>query len=96
MLGVQLLDGVTSSLVTVLTVLVITDLTAGTGRFNLAQGVVGVLTGISATLSTPITGMIVQHLGDLAGFLLMTATSLVGMAALWLLLPESRPAKYAD
>ena len=38
MMVVQLLDGITGAIMTVLTILVITDLTAGTGRFNLAQG----------------------------------------------------------
>jgi hypothetical protein len=45
MIAVQLLDGITGSVVTILTILVIADLTAGTGRFNLAQGVHGALTG---------------------------------------------------
>jgi MFS family permease len=35
----QVLDGITGAIILVLTVLVIADLTAGTGRFNLAQGV---------------------------------------------------------
>ena len=39
----QLLDGVSGATVTVLTILVITDITTGTGRFNLARGVVGTL-----------------------------------------------------
>jgi MFS family permease len=38
MLAVQLLDGITGAVITVLTLLVITDLTSGTGRFNLARG----------------------------------------------------------
>jgi hypothetical protein len=35
----QLLSGVSVAAVTVLTVLVITDLTTGTGRFNLVRGI---------------------------------------------------------
>ena len=38
---VQVLDGITGAIMTVLTIMVIADLTAGTGRFNLAQGAVG-------------------------------------------------------
>ena len=37
----QLLDGVSGAVVGVLTALVVADLTNGTGRFNLAQGLVG-------------------------------------------------------
>jgi predicted MFS family arabinose efflux permease len=96
MMAVQLLDGITASFVTVLTVLVITDITAGSGRFNLAQGVIGLCTALSATLSTPVTGFIVQHFGDLAGFLVMAAAGVCGMLVLWLFLPETKPEKYAD
>jgi MFS family permease len=96
MMVVQVLDGVTGAMVTVLTILVITDLTAGTGRFNLAQGVVGALTGISAAVSTTVTGFIVQQFGDVAGFLTMAAGMGLGIVLLWTFLPESRPAKYDD
>jgi hypothetical protein len=57
-LAVQLLDGVTSACAMVLTIVIITDLTKGTGRFNLAQGVLGMLTGLAAVVSTASTGFI--------------------------------------
>jgi len=96
MIAVQLLDGITGSVVTILTILVITDLTAGTGRFNLAQGVVGALTGTAAAISTGVTGFVVQRLGDEVGFLTMAACTSASIVLLWLLLPETRPAKYLD
>ena len=96
MLAIQFLDGVTSSVVTALTVLVIADLTAGTGRFNLAQGVVGVLTGLAATFSTPVLGTVAQHLGDRAGFLAMAGLSSLAAVALWTLVPETRPSEYGE
>jgi MFS family permease len=49
---IQLLDGVSGSTLGVLTALIIADLTKGTGRFNLAQGFVGTLSG-SARRSAP-------------------------------------------
>lgn len=67
MMVVQLLDGVTGATVTVLTILVITDLTPGTGRFNLAQGVLGTMRGIAAAIGTASVGFIVQQFGDLTG-----------------------------
>jgi MFS family permease len=48
---VQALDGLSAATLGVLTALVIADLTNGTGRFNLAQGLVGTLSGIGASLS---------------------------------------------
>src|SRR5262245_17259563 len=57
LIAVQLLDGITGSVVTILTILVITDLTAGTGRFNLAEGVVGALTGTGGAVRTGAVGL---------------------------------------
>jgi hypothetical protein len=68
---VQLLDGLTGAIVTVLTILIITDLTTGTGRFNLAQGAVGTITGIAAAMSTTVMGFIASQSGDAVGFLVM-------------------------
>jgi hypothetical protein len=52
----------------VLTALVIADLTKGTGRFNLAQGLVGTVSGVGASLSTSISGLFVERFGQTASF----------------------------
>jgi MFS family permease len=96
MIAIQVLDGITGAIVTVLTILVITDLTTGTGRFNLAQGVLGAVMAGAGALGTGALGIIVEHLGDLAGFLTMAAVVLSGAMLLWLCMPESKPAKYED
>jgi MFS family permease len=93
---VQLLDGITGAIVTVLTILVITDLTVGTGRFNLAQGMVGTLMGISAGISTTFWGFVAQHFGSAMTFPIMAAVTAAGTALLWLFLPETKPAEYDD
>jgi MFS family permease len=93
---VQLLDGVTGAVFTVLTILVIADFTTGSGRFNLAQGVIGTMTGIAAALSTTVTGFVVHHFSDEVGFLLMAATTGAALVLQWVLVPESKPAKYED
>jgi len=96
MLPVQLLDGATGAIFTVLTVLVIADLTTGTGRFNLAQGIVGAVIGVAAAIGTSAIGFIVYRFGDLAGFLIMAAAASVGLVLLWAFLPESKPSAYLD
>jgi MFS family permease len=90
------LDGITGAVITVLTILIIADLTAGTGRFNLTQGVVGTMIGLAAAVSTTVMGFIVERLGDTVGFLGMAGITCVGMATLWKFLPESKPAEYLD
>jgi MFS family permease len=96
MILVQVLDGVTGSVVTILTILVIADLTTGTGRFNLAQGVVGALTSTAAAISTGALGFIAQRFGDTTGFLMMAGCTSTSIILLWTLLPETKPAKYSN
>jgi MFS family permease len=92
----QLLGGISAAAVTVLTVLVITDLTTGTGRFNLVRGSIGTLIAVAASVSTTATGFIFQTFGHWEGFLSLAATALIGTSLLWLAMPETRPEKYLD
>jgi hypothetical protein len=48
--GGQLMDGIGAAIFGVVSVLVIADLTSGTGRFNFTQGVVATATGLGASL----------------------------------------------
>jgi MFS family permease len=96
MVATQLLDGVSGAIMNVLTVLIITDLTAGTGRFNLAQGVIGAAMGIAASFSTSITGFVFEAVGRPIGFLLIAVVAAVATAAAWMFLPETKPERYQD
>jgi len=86
---IQLLDGVSGSVLGVLTALIIADLTNGTGRFNLAQGFVGMLAGVGAVLSTTFFGLIVGNFGSAIGFLSIAAAALITVFLAWLLMPET-------
>lgn len=88
---VQALDGLSGATLGVLTALVTADLTKGTGRFNLAQGLVGTLSGIGAALSTSVSGLVVANYGQIVGFLSVTAIGLLAVAILCLFMPETRP-----
>ncbi|MGB6541639.1 MAG: MFS transporter [Xanthobacteraceae bacterium] len=92
----QILSGITGAIIGVLTVLVITDLTAGTGRFNLAVGTVGALSGIAASISTSGTGFLFQALGPTIGYLPLAAIAAAATAVLWVFLAETKPQKYED
>ncbi len=89
---VQLLDGVTAAVFSVMVPLVVADLTRGTGRFNLGQGIVGTFVGIGASLSATLAGYISDHFGSASAFLGLAAIALVGLALVWLLMPETRAA----
>ena len=92
----QSLGGISAATVTVLTVLVIVDLTTGTGRFNLVQGFVGTIIAVAASLSTGATGFIFDRLGHWQGFLILAAVATAATALLWSGMPETRPGKYLD
>jgi MFS family permease len=92
----QLLDGVSGAAVTVLTVLVVTDITAGTGRFNLARGMVGTLIAIAASISTGASGFMFQIFGHETGFFALAGAAAAGTALLWLAMPETKPSEYLD
>jgi len=92
LIGIQLLDGISGTALGVLTALIVADLTNGTGRFNLAQGFVGMLAGIGATLSTTFFGLIVGNFGSSIGFLSIAAAALAAVVLAWLLIPETKPA----
>jgi MFS family permease len=90
----QILDGISGATVGVLTVLVVTDLTVGTGRFNLTIGAVGAANGIAAAISTSTTGFLFQHFGAHIGFVLLAIVALGATALLWVFLAETKPEKY--
>lgn len=70
----------------------ITDLTVGTGRFNLAQGTLGALMGIAASISTIGTGYIDEVFGSGAGFIAVTIIALLANGAHVVIGPH-RPAE---
>lgn len=88
--AVQLLDGIGAGIFGVVSVLVIADLTRGTGRFNLTQGALATATGIGAGLSNLIAGFLVKAAGFDAGFLALAAIAALGATFFALAMPETR------
>jgi predicted MFS family arabinose efflux permease len=90
LVAIQILDGVGAGIFGVVSVLVIADLTRGTGRFNLAQGAIATAVGIGASLSQLIAGAIVHHTSYSTGFLFLAAVATVALGILWFFMPETR------
>jgi hypothetical protein len=91
LVAVQLLDGLTAAVLGVMVPLIIADLTRGTGHFNLGQGIVGTTTGLGAALSSTLAGYASDRFGSEFAFLGLAAVAAAALAAVWLLLPETRP-----
>jgi MFS family permease len=92
----QIMSGLTGAIIGVLSVMVITDLTAGTGRFNLAVGTVGAMSGVAAAVSTGATGFLFQAFGPSIGYLPLAATAAAATGLIWVFLSETKPEKYEE
>ena len=91
LLFIQLLDGVSGSTLGVLTALIIADLTKGTGRFNLAQGFVGTMAGVGASLSTTFFSLVAGNLGGAIGFISIACVGMSLVLIVWFWMPETMP-----
>jgi len=93
LVAIQILDGIAAAIFGVVSVLVIADLTKGTGRFNLTLGAVTTAVGIGAALSQSIAGGIVHRWGYHAGFIFLAAVAALALTILWTAMPETRDFK---
>ncbi|MHA7116301.1 MFS transporter [Pseudomonas promysalinigenes] len=91
LVGVQLLDGVGAGIFGALFPIVVKDLTAGTGRFNVSLGALTTAFGLGAALSPGIAGLVVQAAGYDAAFLTLAAIATAAWLLVWLALPETAP-----
>ena len=91
LVAVQVLDGITAAVLSVLIPLIVADVAFGSGHFNLAQGVVGTATGIGASLSTLVAGYVSDKFGSNFAFAGLAAVAAIGLLIIWLAMPETRP-----
>ena len=96
LVAVQILDGVGAGIFGVVSVLVISDLTQGSGRFNITLGAIGTAVGIGAALSQTIAGTIVHHFSFDAGFLFLAAIAATAFSILYLFMPETRDKSFLN
>jgi predicted MFS family arabinose efflux permease len=96
LVAIQILDGIGVGIFGVVSVLVIADLTRGTGRFNLTLGAISTAVGIGAALSQVIAGSIVHHFGSNAGFLFLAAVAAAALGILYFFMPETREKRFLN
>lgn len=90
LIGVQLLDGIGAGILGALTPLVVADLMRGSGRYNLALGVIATAQGVGASLSGLAAGLSVDHWGYQTTFLGCGAAAVPALLALAFAFPETR------
>lgn len=92
LLPMQALSGIDAVVIGILGPLVIADVTAGSGRYNLAQGAVNTAAAIGAALSTTVVGYVAQGFGVTLGLLVLAAVAAAGFVFVALLFRESKDA----
>lgn len=90
LVAVQMLDGVGAGIFGVLIVLVVSDLTRGTGRFNVTQGAVATAISLGAALSNLCAGFVVDATGYAMTFGLLAMVALAALVVFALGVPETR------
>ncbi len=91
LVAVQALDGVANGIFGVLFLLIVADISRGSGHFNLAQGVLTALVGVGAAMSNFAAEWIVQLAGFNPAFYFLAAIALAGLAIFALFMPETAP-----
>ena len=86
----QVLDGISAAVLGVLIPLTIADVTRGSGRFGLAQGVVGTAMGVGAALSTTLSGYLADTFNSRYAFMALASVAVVGLLGLLAVMPETR------
>ena len=94
LVAVQVFDGITAAVFSVMMPLIVADVAFGSGHFNLAQGIVGTATGIGASLSTVLAGYVSDRFGSSVAFTGLAAVAAAGLAMIWFVMPETRRSAY--
>jgi MFS family permease len=89
LIAVQCMDGLGAGIFGVVGVLIIADLTKGTGSFNAAQGAIATAQGLGAFLSNSVAGYLAKNQGNDFAFLTLASIAAVGLVVFWAFMPET-------
>jgi MFS family permease len=87
----QMLDGLCAAVLGVLVPLSLADISRGSGRFNLAQGLAASASGIGAAVSTSVAGVLATGFGSGTAFLGLASMAAGAFVTLLVAMPETAP-----
>ncbi|WP_246725191.1 MFS transporter [Beijerinckia sp. L45] len=87
---VQLLDGISASVLGVIVPLIAADTTRHNGGFAMAQGVIGTAMGLGASFSSTMAGALTDHYGSRFAFFGLTGIAFVALVVAAIFMPETR------
>jgi MFS family permease len=88
---IQVLDGVSATVLGLMLPLIAADLTRKTGHLNLAIGSFGLAAGLGATFSTTVAGWVADRMGSETAFVGLALVGGMATALLAFAMPETRP-----
>jgi predicted MFS family arabinose efflux permease len=90
-IAAQALDGIAAAGFGILVPLIVSDVAARSGHFNLSLGAVGFAIGIGSTVSTSAAGWIADHLGMRFAFYFLASVGVGAVLLASFAMPETRP-----
>jgi predicted MFS family arabinose efflux permease len=88
--AIQVLDGIGAGIFGVVSILMVADLSKGTGRFNLLQGCVYSAIGLAASVSSIVGGLVVKSAGYTVGFISLAGLGILAFLFFFFLVPETK------
>jgi MFS family permease len=92
----QAVSGISAAVFGVMLPLLASDLTPASAHFNLCMGMLGLAAYAGAAISTTIAGGIADAAGMQAAFLTLAAVGMLAFVMVFLVVPETRPARTKD
>ena len=94
LVAIQVLDGISAAVFGLSLPLIAADTTRRTGYLNLAIGSLGLASGLGATASTTLAGVVTDAFGAPVAFLGLAAAGATAWLAILLAMPETRPEEH--
>jgi MFS family permease len=96
LVALQVFDGIAAACFGIMVPLIVSDVAARSGHFNLSLGAVGFGIGIGSTLSTPAAGWLADHFGTRLAFFGLAGIGLAALLLVAFAMPETRPRRDDD
>jgi MFS family permease len=96
LVAVQALDGIAAAAFGIMVPLIVSDVAARSGHFNLSLGAVGFAIGIGSTVSTSAAGWVADRFGMRSAFYFLAGIGLGAALLAAFAMPETRPQREAD
>jgi MFS family permease len=95
-IAVQALDGIAGAGFGIMVPLIVSDVAARSGHFNLSLGAVGFAIGIGSTISTSAAGWVADQFGMRFAFYFLASVGLAAVLLASFAMPETRPSSGAE